>query len=180
MWWDHWDHNEERAIGRGHEAAYAVRRTAVEEVGLQDEGFVLDWEGFDWTRRMRDAGWEVWFASEATVTHLGGASVRQVPFRWIVSSHRGMYRYLKGRTGMAWRPALLGAVAARAAVKLTVTAAGAATYEWGHRAGRRPSSLDLPGDEVTPGAPQQGAPVAPRRGGLAGRGLEDERPGRPR
>lgn len=138
MWWDHWDHGEERLIGRGHEAAYAVRRTAVEEVGLQDEGFVLDWEGFDWTRRMREAGWEVWFTPAATVTHLGGASVRQVPFRWIVSSHRGMYRYLKLRTAPGWRPALLGAIAARAAVKLTVTAAGAATYEWGHRAGRRP------------------------------------------
>jgi hypothetical protein len=34
FWWDDWDHDEEREIGRGHEAAYLVRRRAVDEVGL--------------------------------------------------------------------------------------------------------------------------------------------------
>lgn len=144
MWWDSWDHDDERVIGRGHEAAYAVRRSAVEQVGLQDEGFVLDWEGFDWTARMRDAGWEVWFNPSARFTHLGGASVRQVPFRWIVSSHRGMYRYFAKRSPLWTRPALLGAVAVRAGIKLTVTAAGVATYERGHRAGRNPRAARTP------------------------------------
>lgn len=144
MWWDGWGHADEQIIGRGHEAAYAVRRTAVEQVGLQDEGFVLDWEGFDWTARMRAAGWEVWFNPQAEFTHLGGASVRQVPFRWIVSSHRGMYRYFAKRSPLWSRPALLGAVAVRAGIKLTVTAAGVATYELGHRAGRNDRAKPAP------------------------------------
>jgi len=136
MWWDSWPHDEERRIGRGHEAAYAVRRQAVELVGLQDEGFALDWEGFDWTARMRAAGWEVWFNPAAEVVHLGGMSVRQVPFRFVVSSHRGMYRYFAKQTPAAWHPALALAFAVRAAVKLTAIAAGIAMYDRAHRAGR--------------------------------------------
>jgi N-acetylglucosaminyl-diphospho-decaprenol L-rhamnosyltransferase len=133
FWWDGWPHDEERMIGRGHEAAYLVRRSAVAEVGLQDERFALDWEGIDWTARFRDAGWEVWLSPAAEVVHLGGASIRQVPFRWVVSSHRGMYRYFAKRRPVYWRPVLAAVVAARAAVKLAATAAGAAMYERGHR-----------------------------------------------
>ncbi len=134
FWWDGWPHDEERVIGRGHEAAYVVRRSAMAEVGLQDEGFPLDWEGIDWTARFRDAGWEVWLCPAAEVVHLGGASIRQVPFRWVVSSHRGMYRYFAKRRPPYWRPVLALAIGARAAVKLAATAAGVAMYERGHRA----------------------------------------------
>lgn len=130
-WWDRWGHDEERAIGRGHEAAYLVDRRAIDDVGPQDEGFVLDWEGHDWTARMRRRGWEVWFAPDAEVMHRGGVSIRQVPFRWVVRSHRGMYRYF-AKQHPGWRPWLLPVVSLRAGAKL-VTAALSDTYERGHR-----------------------------------------------
>ncbi|MDQ6613560.1 MAG: glycosyltransferase family 2 protein [Actinomycetota bacterium] len=133
FWWDGWSHDEERAIGRGHEAAYVVRRSAVAQVGLQDERFPLDWEGIDWTARFRDAGWEVWLCPTAEVVHLGGTSIRQVPFRWVVSSHRGMYRYFAKRRPAYWRPILAALFGARAVVKLSATAAGVAMYDRGHR-----------------------------------------------
>jgi GT2 family glycosyltransferase len=133
FWWDGWAHDEEREIGRGHEAAYVVRRAAVAEVGLQDEGFRLDWEGIDWAARFRDAGWEIWLCPSADVVHLGGASIRQVPYRWVMWSHRGMYRYFAKRRPAYWRPALAAVIAARGAVKLAATAAGAAMYERAHR-----------------------------------------------
>lgn len=133
FWWDGWPHDQERAIGRGHEAAYLVRRAAVAEVGLQDEGFPLDWEGIDWTDRFRQSGWEVWLCPRAEVVHLGGASIRQVPYRWIVSSHRGMYRYFAKRRPAYWRPVLATAITARAVTKLAATAVGAAMYERGYR-----------------------------------------------
>jgi GT2 family glycosyltransferase len=133
FWWDGWAHDEERPIGRGHEAAYAVRRAAAEHVGPQDEGFRLDWEGIDWTARFRDAGWEVWLCPAAEVVHLGGASIRQVPFRWVVWSHRGMYRYFAKRRPRYWRPALALLIGVRAVIKGAATAAGVAMYERGHR-----------------------------------------------
>ncbi len=131
FWWDGWAHDEERRVGRGHEAAYLVARRAIEEVGLQDERFFLDWEGIDWTARLAEAGWEVWFTPDAEVTHLGGVSIRQVPFRWIVRSHRGIYRYFALRHPW-WRPWLAPLLAGRAVVKLAA-AAVSDVYERGHR-----------------------------------------------
>jgi GT2 family glycosyltransferase len=131
FWWDGWAHDEERRVGRGHEASYLVDRRAIEEVGLQDERYFLDWEGIDWTARFADAGWEVWFTPDAQVTHLGGVSIRQVPFRWIVRSHRGIYRYFATRHPW-WRPWLAPVLAGRAGVKLAA-AAVSDVYERGHR-----------------------------------------------
>jgi GT2 family glycosyltransferase len=133
FWWDGWPHAKEQPIGRGHEAAYVVRRAAVAEVGLQDERFPLDWEGIDWTARFTDAGWGVWLCPDAEVVHLGGTSIRQVPFRWVVSSHRGMYRYFAKRRPAYWRPALAAVIGGRAVMKLAATAAGVAMYERAHR-----------------------------------------------
>lgn len=133
FWWDGWAHDEERPIGRGHEAAYLVRRKAMEEIGLQDERFRLDWEGPDWTERAHQAGWEVWFCPDAEVTHLGGASVRQVPLRWLLSSHLGMYHYFAKRRPGWQRPLLAVAVAVRALLKLGAAGLGIANYERGHR-----------------------------------------------
>ena len=132
FWWDGWAHDEERAIGRGHEAAYLVRRAMVDDVGPQDERFVLDWEGIDWTARLRDRSWEVWLAPEARAIHLGGASIRQVPLRWIVSSHRGMYRYFAKRHPRA-RIVLAPLIAARGSIKAAGLAFRLSTYELGHR-----------------------------------------------
>ncbi|MEO7556216.1 MAG: glycosyltransferase family 2 protein [Acidimicrobiales bacterium] len=131
FWWDGWAHDEERAIGRGHEAAYVVRRAAVDDVGLQDESFFLDWEGIDWTERMRSRGWQIWFTPTAEVVHEGGASIRQVPLRWIVRSHRGMYRYFAKRH-RAYAPALAALFGARAVVKLA-SAVTSDVYGRGHR-----------------------------------------------
>jgi GT2 family glycosyltransferase len=117
FWWDGWAHDEERSIGRGHEAFYLVRREALAEIGPQDEGFFLDWEGPDWTARARDLGWEVWFAPGAVVVHEGGASIKQVPLRGIVHSHRGMFRYFAKRRPMWQRPLLAIAITARGMVK---------------------------------------------------------------
>ena len=133
FWWDKWDHDEERPIGRGHEAAYLVRREAVASVGLQDERYVLDWEGIDWTDRFRAAGWEVWLCPAAEVVHLGGNSIRQVPFRWVVSQHRGMYRYFADRRRRVWRPVLAATFALRAAVKIAGIRAGVPLYQRAHR-----------------------------------------------
>lgn len=139
QWWDRWDHDEERRIGRGHEAVYMVRRSAVDQVGPQDERYVLDWEGADWADRFQRAGWELWITPLAEVVHLGGVSVRQVRLRWIVSTHRGMYNYFSDRTPKKWKPLLAVAVGARAALKIVGASGGLPLYRWSHNAGgRRP------------------------------------------
>ncbi|MFL6206824.1 MAG: glycosyltransferase family 2 protein [Acidimicrobiales bacterium] len=133
FWWDGWAHDEERCIGRGLEASYLVRRAAIDEVGPQDERFRLDWEGIDWTERMRAAGWEVWFCPSARVVHLGGASIRKVQVRWVVRQHVGMYRYFAKRRSVVARPVLAVLFTLRAAVKALGLAVGLSRYERSHR-----------------------------------------------
>jgi len=118
-----------------------VRKAALAEIGLQDERFFLDWEGIDWSARAHTAGWEVWFCPAARVRHIGGVSIRQAPLRWVVHSHRGMYRYFAKRRPPAARPLLAIAIAARAAVKAALVAARLPLYERAH--GQRGS----PGDD---------------------------------
>jgi N-acetylglucosaminyl-diphospho-decaprenol L-rhamnosyltransferase len=132
-WWHSWPHDVERPVGRGAEACYLVRGAAVEQVGFQDPRFPLDWEGIDWTRRMRDHGWEVWFTPAAEVVHIGGSSIRQAPYRWAMQSHVGLYRYFAPRMPRPLRPLLAMAVAARSLTKMLVTATGTSTYELARR-----------------------------------------------
>lgn len=134
-WWHDWPHDTEAAIGRGAEACYLVRRAAIEEIGPQDPRFRLDWEGVEWTARGRAAGWEVWLDPATTVTHVGGVSIAQARWRWVVQSHMGMYRYFAGRMRPAARPLLATAVTARALAKLGATALGVPLYERAHRIG---------------------------------------------
>lgn len=133
FWWDGWAHDEERAIGRGLEACYLVRRTAIDDVGPQDERFRLDWEGIDWTERMRAAGWEVWFSPDARVVHAGGASIRKAELRWIARQHVGMYRYFAKRRPAVARPFLAALFGLRAGVKAAALLPGLTSYERSHR-----------------------------------------------
>jgi GT2 family glycosyltransferase len=133
LWMDGWAHDEEREIERGHEAFYMVRREAVDEVGGQDERFVLDWEGPDWMDRFRRSGWEIWLCPDAEVVHLGGASIRQVPLRWIMSTHRGMYYYFSDRRPAGWKPVLAAVFATRGLLKAAMAMARLPMYEWAHR-----------------------------------------------
>lgn len=133
FWWDEWDHDEERPIGRGAEACYLVRRAAVDEVGPQDARFRLDWEGIEWTARMRRAGWEVWLAPGALVRHAGGASISRAGLRWVLESHRGMYRYFAPGLPRAARAPLALIVGLRALIKAAAGAAGLPLYRWAQR-----------------------------------------------
>jgi GT2 family glycosyltransferase len=132
FWWNGWDHDQEKRIGHGLEASYLVRRSAIDQIGLQDERFRLDWEGIDWSARASEAGWEVWFCPEADVIHLGGVTIRQVPFRWIVSSHQGMYRYFRRRVPAPARPVLAAAIVARAGAKMAMATVDSRLYDRAH------------------------------------------------
>jgi N-acetylglucosaminyl-diphospho-decaprenol L-rhamnosyltransferase len=132
FWWDGWAHDEDRRIGHGLEACYLVRRAAIAEIGVQDEGFWLDWEGIDWCARAADAGWESWFVAGAEATHVGGVSLRQAQARWIVESHRSMHRYFSLRRRPAMRPLLAIAFGARALVKLASARLHVADYDASH------------------------------------------------
>ncbi len=61
-------------------ACLAVRREAVQAAGLMDEGFFVYFEDADWCRRIRSAGWKVYYVPALSVVHIGGATLGRSAF----------------------------------------------------------------------------------------------------
>ncbi|BAO43443.1 glycosyltransferase family 2 protein [Thiolapillus brandeum] len=72
-----------------------IRRQALADVGLLDEGYFMHCEDLDWCRRFLDAGWKILFVPHVEVTHYQGHCSRAVPVRVLWHKHRGMLRYYR-------------------------------------------------------------------------------------
>jgi len=74
-------------------ALLVARRTAMEEVGLLDEGYFMHCEDLDWCVRFQQAGWKVVFVPNACAIHRKGGSSKFRPIRVEFHKHRGMVRF---------------------------------------------------------------------------------------
>jgi len=54
-----------------------VRRAAILDAGLLDECFFMYGEDLDWAKRIKDAGWEVWYNGSVEITHVKEAASSQ-------------------------------------------------------------------------------------------------------
>ncbi|HXF62144.1 MAG TPA: glycosyltransferase family 2 protein [Caldilineaceae bacterium] len=54
-----------------------LRREAILQVGLLDESFFMYGEDLDWAKRIKDAGWQVWYNGQVEITHVKEAASRQ-------------------------------------------------------------------------------------------------------
>ncbi len=54
-----------------------VRREAMTDAGLLDEAFFMYGEDLDWAKRIKDAGWEVWYNGAVEITHVKEAASSQ-------------------------------------------------------------------------------------------------------
>ncbi len=72
-----------------------VRRTALEEVGLMDEGYFLHCEDLDWCMRFRQKGWKILFVPDVEVFHSKGECSYSRPIRVEWHKHNGMIRFYR-------------------------------------------------------------------------------------
>ncbi len=102
-----------------------VRREALEDVGLLDEGYWLYMEDLDWCFRFKRKGWRVWYDGAVTVMHVKGGTSKHNGHRRLrpnVAFHRSMGRfYRKFYAGR--RPLLDAAIYAAILIKLAVAIA---------------------------------------------------------
>ena len=91
----YWDHSSPRELDQPMASALALRRAALDEVGLFDEDFSLYFNDVDLCYRLKQAGWKILFEPKATVLHHVGASTRQVRPAAIVESHRSLIRFYR-------------------------------------------------------------------------------------
>lgn len=74
-------------------ACLLLRREALSQVGLLDEGYFMYVEEVDLCYRLKQAGWKVYHVPAARVLHYGGQSTKQLAARMFVELHRSRYRF---------------------------------------------------------------------------------------
>jgi len=104
-------------------ACMIVRRKAMDEVGVLDEGYFFFFEETDWAYRMRSAGWKIYHVPSARIYHLQGMSIgRDVRSRMLF--YRSRYRFFGKWKGRAYNTAVRGVIVARLIVNWLLTTVG--------------------------------------------------------
>jgi N-acetylglucosaminyl-diphospho-decaprenol L-rhamnosyltransferase len=104
--------SETRDVDWAMAAAILLRREALDEVGLFDEGFFIYSEETDLCRRLRDAGWRTQYFPSVTVVHHESQFSSGIPERRINEMWRGRHRYWRkhhSRVGAGVAAACTGA-----------------------------------------------------------------------
>ncbi|MFA6587708.1 MAG: glycosyltransferase [Patescibacteria group bacterium] len=73
------DYNKEQKVDQVMGAAFLIRKTVLDKIGLLDEKFWIWFEEVDFCKRASLAGWETWYTPKAEIIHLGGESFSQTP-----------------------------------------------------------------------------------------------------
>ncbi|WP_338034896.1 glycosyltransferase family 2 protein [Lamprobacter modestohalophilus] len=76
-------------------ALMLVRRTAMEDVGMLDDGYFLHCEDLDWFVRFRQHGWAIYFIPDTYAIHHKGVCSAGRPMRVEWHKHRGMIRFFR-------------------------------------------------------------------------------------
>ena len=99
-----------------------IRRDALEEVGLFDQGYWMYMEDLDLCYRMQQAGWHTWFEASVQSEHVKGGSTG--PYRNLrlnYAFHYGMYRFYRKFYASEHPKVVNAAVYAGIVVKLLIS-----------------------------------------------------------
>jgi GT2 family glycosyltransferase len=69
------EYNGPIEVDSGIGACLMVRKKTMDHVGLLDEDYFFFFEETDWARRIKQAGWKIYFVPSAKITHFQGQSV---------------------------------------------------------------------------------------------------------
>jgi len=72
---DRGQYNQSRPTSSAHGCAMLVKKEVVEKTGMFPEKFFLYYEEWDWSTRIIDAGYKIWYTAGATIYHKESVSV---------------------------------------------------------------------------------------------------------
>lgn len=136
-------------------AALLIHGTVVEQIGRWDEQFFLYSEEIDFQRRVREAGYSIWFEPKAVVRHEQGGSGESDELMALMAVNR--LRYIEKYRGRGYSAGF------RAAVFLhELLRSGKRGHKWAARAvADRRSWSELPQATHDPTGPVRGAIIIP-------------------
>jgi hypothetical protein len=84
-----------------HEAEHVMgsflmaRKSAIDKVGLLDEGFFLYCEDVDWCMRLIQGGFNIYYLPSAVAVHHKGGSSKKDSYKNIIEHHKSLWRFYK-------------------------------------------------------------------------------------
>jgi GT2 family glycosyltransferase len=103
---------------------WTVRRTALDQFGLLDEGFFIYAEDVDWCKRCWNAGWRVVFYHVPEAIHYRGVSTtKKDPVRFALTQQRSVLRYWKKHHGLGGKMSMSLLILMHLSVRAVATAA---------------------------------------------------------
>jgi GT2 family glycosyltransferase len=104
-----------------------IRRKALDEVGLFDEGYWMYMEDLDLCYRFKQAGWTVWYEPDVTIVHVkAGTSGKHRTARANYAFHYGMLRFYRSHYAASRTSALNTLVYVGIGIKLMTSLASSA------------------------------------------------------
>jgi N-acetylglucosaminyl-diphospho-decaprenol L-rhamnosyltransferase len=101
-----------------------MRRSALDDAGLFDDGYWLYMEDLDLCYRFKDAGWVTWYEPSVTVVHVkAGTSGKNRKPRQNYAFHYGMFRFYRKHYAARHSHVMNAAVYAGIAGKLAISVA---------------------------------------------------------
>jgi N-acetylglucosaminyl-diphospho-decaprenol L-rhamnosyltransferase len=95
-----------------------IRRWALEQVGLFDEGYWMYMEDLDLCYRLKQAGWVTWYEPSVSALHIKGGSARRRSTQLVLAFHAGMWRFYRHHVAPQRSILLTAAVALGLCTKL--------------------------------------------------------------
>ncbi len=122
-----WKRDRTCAVQSVSGACMVLRRRLIEEVGLLDEASPMYLDDIDYCHRILDAGWRIYYVSEARVTHLWkqSAQPRRAGDYYALGCH-AIWLYLRKHEGRAAASAFAALACIAALLRLPVSLLGAA------------------------------------------------------
>jgi len=89
------DHKKRSLVDQPAGAALLIKGELIRKLDGFDPNFPMFFNDVDLCKRVRNAGYEIWFMPEYSIIHLGGVSVKQVKIKMTLSSHVSFFRYFE-------------------------------------------------------------------------------------
>lgn len=90
-----WSLNQAREVDILKGACLLIRRKALNELGLLDEGYFMYSEEYDFCTRLTQSGWHLYWIPNAEVIHFGGQSTQQVAEEMFLRLYEGKIMYFR-------------------------------------------------------------------------------------
>lgn len=116
-----WPADVPRAVDTVQGASLIVRREVIEQVGALDESYFMYSEEVDWCRRIRQAGWQIYWVPQSQVVHFGGQSTRQAAEAMFLQLYRAKLQYFRKHYGPGYSALYKGELYAASVARLMLT-----------------------------------------------------------